>query len=126
MELYLIHYNNSAFAENYLKQKDWMRKYLCKWKGTRSGRDRASPHIKTYTRFAMSSPSNGNVSSSDDHGPESDAVLAWMLLTSSNMSRAAWGELQKKGAQFMIRSYELGVLIWPGLFKVSSIFACVI
>lgn len=36
-----------------------------------------------------------------------------MLLTSSNLSKAAWGETQKEGSQFCVRSFECGVLIHP-------------
>jgi len=32
---------------------------------------------------------------------------------SANLSKAAWGALEKKGAQLMIRSYEIGVLFLP-------------
>lgn len=59
-------------------------------------RARAMPHIKTYARYAA-------------------GRLAWVLLSSSNLSKAAWGVLQKKGTQLMIRSYELGVLFLPSL-----------
>ena len=52
------------------------------------------PHIKTYTRH------NGNYG-------------AWFLVTSSNLSKAAWGELQKNGSQMLIRNYEIGVLLLP-------------
>jgi tyrosyl-DNA phosphodiesterase-1 len=52
---------------------------------------------------------------------ESNAEIAWLLLTSSNLSKAAWGALQKKDKQLMIRSYELGILIFPELFQVSFI-----
>lgn len=31
----------------------------------------------------------------------------WFLLTSSNLSKAAWGSLVKSGSQLMIRSYEV-------------------
>ncbi|XP_061354447.1 tyrosyl-DNA phosphodiesterase 1 isoform X2 [Gastrolobium bilobum] len=41
----------------------------------------------------------------------------WFLLTSANLSKAAWGALQKNNTQLMIRSYELGVLFLPSLFK---------
>lgn len=34
----------------------------------------------------------------------------WFLLTSANLSKAAWGALQKKNSQLMIRSYEVFVL----------------
>ena len=52
------------------------------------------PHIKTYCRY---------------RGQE----LAWCLLTSSNMSRAAWGDLQVNDSQLFVRSYELGALFVP-------------
>lgn len=32
---------------------------------------------------------------------------------SANLSKAAWGALEKGGAQLMVRSYELGVLFLP-------------
>ena len=32
---------------------------------------------------------------------------SWLLLTSSNLSKAAWGALQKNNSQLMIRSYEV-------------------
>ncbi len=38
----------------------------------------------------------------------------WFLLTSSNLSKAAWGSLVKSGSQLMIRSYE--VLLSPTFF----------
>lgn len=43
--------------------------------------------------------------------------LAWFLLTSANLSKPAWGEV-KDGGVFDVKSYELGVLIFPGLFEV--------
>lgn len=78
-------------------QTEWMRKVLHKWTGLRSGRHRAAPHIKTYMRFT----------SNDER-----ANILWSLLTSANMSKAAWGALEKKETQFMIRSWELGVLVY--------------
>jgi hypothetical protein len=42
------------------------------------------PHIKTYCRFQ-------------------GQRLAWLLVCSHNMSKAAWGALQKKGEQLMVR-----------------------
>ena len=41
-----------------------------------------------------------------------------MLLASHNLSKAAWGVLQKKGAQLHIRHFELGVLLLPSLEQV--------
>ncbi|XP_042517578.1 tyrosyl-DNA phosphodiesterase 1 isoform X2 [Macadamia integrifolia] len=68
-------------------EKDFLKKYWAKWKATHTGRCRAMPHIKTYTRY-------------------SGQKLAWFLLTSANLSKAAWGALQKNNSQLMIRSYE--------------------
>jgi hypothetical protein len=51
----------------------------------------------------------------------------WFLLTSSNLSKAAWGSLVKSGSQLMIRSYELGVLFLPHLVRAqfeSPSFSC--
>ncbi|XP_076979418.1 tyrosyl-DNA phosphodiesterase 1 isoform X2 [Tamandua tetradactyla] len=38
----------------------------------------------------------------------------------ANLSKAAWGALEKNGAQLMIRSYELGVLFLPSAFGLES------
>lgn len=42
-------------------------------------------------------------------------VIIWKFsfYFSSNLSKAAWGALEKKGSQLMIRSYEIGVLFIP-------------
>ncbi|XP_022720583.1 tyrosyl-DNA phosphodiesterase 1 isoform X2 [Durio zibethinus] len=79
-------------------EKAFLKKYWAKWKASHTGRCRAMPHIKTYTRFK-------------------GQKLAWFLLTSANLSKAAWGALQKNNSQLMIRSYELGVLFLPSHVK---------
>ncbi|PWA97916.1 multidrug resistance-associated protein 3 [Artemisia annua] len=66
---------------------------------------RAMPHIKTFTCY-------------------NDQNLAWFLLTSSNLSKAAWGALQKNNTQLMIRSYELGVLFLPSSATQAHAFSC--
>ena len=60
-------------------------------------RTRAMPHIKSFLRL---SPSTNSV----------PGGAWWVLVTSSNLSRAAWGDYQKNNTQLAIRSYELGVL----------------
>ena len=35
---------------------------------------------------------------------------------SANLSKAAWGNYEKNKSQFMIRSYEIGVLFLPQYF----------
>ncbi|KAJ9566540.1 hypothetical protein OSB04_002506 [Centaurea solstitialis] len=86
-------------------EKAFLKKYWAKWKASHTGRCRAMPHIKTFTRY------NGQ-------------NLAWFLLTSSNLSKAAWGALQKNNTQLMIRSYELGVLFLPSSTKHDHSFSC--
>ncbi|NWU93313.1 TYDP1 phosphodiesterase, partial [Upupa epops] len=74
-----------------------------KWLAEVSGRSRAIPHIKTYMR------------------PSPDfQKIAWFLVTSANLSKAAWGALEKNGTQLMIRSYELGVLFLPSAFGLDK------
>ncbi|KDO75548.1 hypothetical protein CISIN_1g006675mg [Citrus sinensis] len=85
--------------------KDFLKKYWAKWKASHTGRSRAMPHIKTFARY------NGQ-------------KLAWFLLTSANLSKAAWGALQKNNSQLMIRSYELGVLILPSAKRHGCGFSC--
>jgi tyrosyl-DNA phosphodiesterase-1 len=77
--------------------KDFQKNLFCRYV-PQSGREKVPPHIKTFTRH------NGN-----------DA--AWFLVTSSNLSKAAWGELQKSGSQMLIRNYEIGVLLLPSRFE---------
>jgi tyrosyl-DNA phosphodiesterase-1 len=98
--------------EYYIKQKDYMDTLLCEWKGLNSGRDRAMPHIKTYTRMRIEQPSLAEEAS--------NANIAWFCLTSSNLSKAAWGVLQKKETQLWISNYEMGVLIFPELFDTTD------
>ncbi|XP_062189183.1 tyrosyl-DNA phosphodiesterase 1 isoform X3 [Phragmites australis] len=86
-------------------EKDFLRKYWTRWKADHVGRCRAMPHIKTFTRY------NGQ-------------NIAWFLLTSSNLSKAAWGALQKNNTQLMIRSYELGVLFLPQTLQCVRQFSC--
>ncbi|KAA8519997.1 hypothetical protein F0562_014253 [Nyssa sinensis] len=86
-------------------EKEFLKKYWAKWKASHSGRCRAMPHIKTYTRYKGQN-------------------LAWLLLTSANLSKAAWGALQKNNSQLMIRSYELGVLFLPSSIRHDCGFSC--
>ena len=39
--------------------------------------------------------------------------LIYTVCISANLSKAAWGGLEKKGTQLRIRSYEIGVLFLP-------------
>lgn len=95
----LIH---SHKIETFDQHEGWLKKRLCHWKSKQAGRQIVMPHIKTYARLT------GN-------------ELEWFLLTSANLSRAAWGEFQKGRTQIYIKSYELGVFLCRELFQVSAL-----
>ena len=109
-----IHTKTQSSA--HLKQIDTLRPSLCQWtRGpqakTRADRDQAAPHIKTYVSFATTP--------TKDH-PAPD--VQWALLTSANLSTQAWGTLRdvgkgkQTGKEVVVKSYEIGVLVWPELF----------
>uniref|UniRef100_A0A8C5ECI8 Tyrosyl-DNA phosphodiesterase 1 n=1 Tax=Gouania willdenowi TaxID=441366 RepID=A0A8C5ECI8_GOUWI len=81
----------------------WLHSYFHRWKADSTGRSHAMPHIKTYMR------------ASPDF-----SELAWFLVTSANLSKAAWGALEKNNTQIMVRSYELGVLFVPSAFNMET------
>ncbi|KAK3538097.1 hypothetical protein QTP70_029793 [Hemibagrus guttatus] len=85
------------------KKQVWLHSYFHGWKAETTGRSSAMPHIKTYMR------------TSPDF-----SQLAWFLVTSANLSKAAWGALEKNNTQMMVRSYELGVLFLPSAFNMST------
>ncbi|TGO10949.1 hypothetical protein BTUL_0121g00220 [Botrytis tulipae] len=70
-------------------------------------RKRAAPHIKTYTRFSSDTSSTSSFQKSID----------WMLVTSANLSKQAWGEPVNSAGEVRICSYEIGVLVWPDLWE---------
>ncbi|KAB8290029.1 hypothetical protein EYC80_010355 [Monilinia laxa] len=72
-------------------------------------RKRAAPHIKTYMRFSSSSLKS----------------IDWMLVTSANLSKQAWGENTNAAGEVRICSYEIGVLVWPSLWgEEASMVPC--
>ncbi|KAH6673783.1 tyrosyl-DNA phosphodiesterase I [Halenospora varia] len=98
------------------KQLQYLKPLLCHWAGdaegkasvsaepTRdAGRKRAAPHIKTYVRFADNNKS----------------TIDWMLVTSANLSKQAWGEATNSAGDIRICSYEIGVMVWPELYGES-------
>ncbi|XP_046577530.1 LOW QUALITY PROTEIN: tyrosyl-DNA phosphodiesterase 1-like [Haliotis rubra] len=85
------------------KQK-YIHQHFRQWKSEGRGRSRACPHIKTYVR------------------PSPDSTeISWFLVTSANLSKAAWGAFEKNGSQLMIRSYEIGVLFLPAHFGCETL-----
>jgi len=94
------------------KQVEYLKPYLCHWdtestlpsvsaEPRKAGRGRAAPHIKTYIRFSNSSMEN----------------IDWAMLSSANLSKQAWGEGTNKSGDVRICSYEIGVVVWPGLWN---------
>ena len=76
---------------------------LCRWEcgpanggaaGCLRARAVAMPHIKSYARVSM----DGNVE--------------WAVLTSANLSQAAWGKLEKKGSQVCMQCLLNDEHIW--------------
>ncbi|XP_058463554.1 probable tyrosyl-DNA phosphodiesterase isoform X2 [Malaya genurostris] len=75
----------------------WLKDHLHQWISESRNRTKAVPHIKTYCRW-------------------SHRGLYWFLLTSANLSKAAWGVYNKSAkfeAPLRINSYEAGVLFLP-------------
>lgn len=75
----------------------WLEKYMYQWKADGRARTKAMPHIKTYCRWT-------------------DKKLFWFILTSANLSKAAWGSFNKSNkisTPFRISNYEAGVLFLP-------------
>jgi tyrosyl-DNA phosphodiesterase-1 len=54
-----------------------------------------------------------------------DCEISWFLLTSSNLSMAAWGKCARSGSQIYVKSYELGVLFLPErILSTRRTFSC--
>ncbi|XP_020797267.1 tyrosyl-DNA phosphodiesterase 1 [Boleophthalmus pectinirostris] len=81
----------------------WLHSFFHRWKADTTGRTHAMPHIKTYMRVS----------------PDF-SELAWYCITSANLSKAAWGALEKNNTQIMVRSYELGVLFLPSAYNMKT------
>lgn len=82
------------------------------WDGSPTGRALATPHMKCYFRYKQR---NGG-----------DKELTWFLLTSTNLSQAAWGVYQSNHSQLYIKSYEIGVLFIGSKMKLKCerTFSC--
>ncbi len=84
------------YSMNTHKKQPWLERHLHRWRSDSMNRSRAMPHIKTYARI-----------------DENQSRAAYFLLTSANLSKAAWGSLNKAGNGLQIQSYEAGVLFLP-------------
>lgn len=94
-----IHFKRQTGPQE--KQLAYLRAQFCSWRAIKAGRALAAPHIKTYIRVS-----------------ENADRIRWLLLTSANLSKQAWGNLSKEG-NLWIQSFELGVLLHPALFDPS-------
>ncbi|XP_050446486.1 probable tyrosyl-DNA phosphodiesterase [Cataglyphis hispanica] len=83
-------------------KQQWIESYLYQWRAKRTGRDRAMPHIKSYTRISPDLKS-----------------IPWFVLTSANLSKAAWG-VQRNN--HYITSYEAGVIFIPKFITGTTTF----
>ncbi|KAG9247035.1 tyrosyl-DNA phosphodiesterase I [Calycina marina] len=101
-------------SKQQIQQLTYLKPLLCHWAGDRgqppasgssvpvsdAGRKRAAPHIKTYIRFT----------------DITRTAIDWMLVTSANLSKQAWGDTVNSEGNVRVCSYEIGVMVWPELF----------
>lgn len=86
----------SLATERQRKKYTYMKPRMNQWRAGQRDLDGVMPHVKTYARFAA------------------DGSVRWVLLTSANVSKAAWGAVPaSKPARVTIQSWELGVMLFP-------------
>lgn len=68
-------------------------------------RSRAAPHIKSYIRFSSSALN------------DEETTIDWAMMTSANLSTQAWGGPESASGEVRVCSYEIGVVVWPGLWE---------
>jgi tyrosyl-DNA phosphodiesterase-1 len=99
-------------------QKAFLRPLYHKWSasGTQATRiplwkGENVPHIKTYYQLRLEPKADG----------EKSASMEWFVLSSHNLSKAAWGEVQTSarfaGRRLFVRHWELGVFLSPSLLS---------
>ena len=116
-----------------------------------SGRGLFTPHMKCYFSYKItsmngkddrnfggdhnynnsrqcsssSSGSSSSTSSSNSESGKERIELQWFLLTSANLSQAAWGVAEKGGTQLYVKSFEIGVLFLPQRIRTTGrVFSC--
>jgi len=93
------------YARKTHEKQKWLEKYLHHWRALGRDRNKAMPHIKSYTRVSHDCKK-----------------ASYLLLTSANLSKAAWGSMNKAGDSLLIMSYEAGVLLLPKFVKSNAEF----
>jgi len=101
--------------------------YLVKWKPVNDVENRnATPHIKTYCGGPTLRRRSPREEEEDEKEDTHDSIecwqVPWVLLTSANMSKSAWGTLQNKQTVLKISHYEMGVLIRPEYVENKTLF----
>lgn len=88
------------------QKQTWLNDFLYQWKADCRHRSKAMPHIKTYARWT-------------------ENKLFWFILTSANLSKAAWGSLSKAKTcpTLRISNYEAGVVFFPKFITDSRFFS---
>jgi len=86
-------------------KQPWLVNHMNHWRAEASSRTRAMPHIKTYTRTSQDT-----------------TEMAFFILTSANLSKAAWGSVSKAGNSCTIMSYEAGVVWLPKVVTGEEVF----
>lgn len=121
-------------AANSMQIKSGIAGKLCRYDSYCTGRGLFTPHMKCYFSYntipnrTLSNNSSGgnrnsnqNMSISHDY----DIHLEWFLLTSANLSQAAWGVSEKNNSQLYIKSFEIGVLFLPQrIVTTKRLFSC--
>ncbi|XP_037921101.1 probable tyrosyl-DNA phosphodiesterase isoform X2 [Hermetia illucens] len=95
-----------SYTKKNNEKQPWLKAYLYQWKAKGRHREHAMPHIKTYFRY-------------------SERGLHWFVLTSSNLSRSAWGAFYRQvrtGLELSIYNYEAGVLFLPKFVIGKDVF----
>lgn len=93
---------------NQVHQKQvWLQNFLYQWKANGRFRSHSMPHIKTYCRWT-------------------DKKLHWFILTSANVSKAAWGSFNKSSSinvPMRVNNYEAGVMFLPKFITGTDYFS---
>ncbi|XP_014293735.1 probable tyrosyl-DNA phosphodiesterase isoform X5 [Halyomorpha halys] len=87
-------------------KQEWVLSYMCDWYSDKRYRTRALPHIKSYCRLSTD-----------------EKKIYYFVLTSANMSKAAWGFRAKSGLS--LQSYEAGVILVPQILIGQDYFPLV-
>lgn len=111
---------------------------LCRYDSYCTGRGLFTPHMKCYFSYKVipKIALSDNCQSDRNDGEEGfnsvmsnskdfDIHLEWFLLTSANLSQAAWGVSEKNDSQLYIKSFEIGVLFLPQrIVTTKRLFSC--